>query len=422
MKTLKDIKQFLILWSTQSLSQLGSNMTSFALTLWLFDKTGSALETALLSVCTYAPYVIMSIFAGAISDKWDKKKTMLLCDTFAVFTTIAILIMLKTDTLMPWHLYLLNAINGLMNTVQRPASEVTYSLIVPKEHYQKISGIQSFSNSVITILNPIISTAVYTLLGMYAIILIDISTFAVAFIALMFFVNIPKASAEQKENESVLTSAKQGLVWLKQNPMILQLILFLSTVNFIDSAFNAVLPPLVLLNYPNGQSILGAVTAFAGIGTLFGSIIATFMKKPKNRVRVICFTMLFSLGTENFILAFTDSPVLWCIAQFIGWCFVPVMSANYSVIFRNTIPVDLQGRVYACRNTLQFFTIPLGLLFGGFMVDNVAEPMLCLPFLQNIFGNSDGSRASLIMFILGILGTSFCLVFSGILRKYKFHE
>ena len=67
--SIKELKTFLILWSTQSLSQLGSAMTNFALTLWLYQKTGSALQTALLAVCSYAPYVLVSIFAGALSDR-----------------------------------------------------------------------------------------------------------------------------------------------------------------------------------------------------------------------------------------------------------------------------------------------------------------------------------------------------------------
>ena len=71
---------FYVLWLTQSLSQLGSSITAFALTLWLYEKTGSALSTAALTICTYLPYVAMSIFAGAISDRFDKKKTMLWFD------------------------------------------------------------------------------------------------------------------------------------------------------------------------------------------------------------------------------------------------------------------------------------------------------------------------------------------------------
>ena len=72
MNNIRKLKDFYILWSTQSLSQLGSAMTSFALTLWLYEKTGSALSTATLTICTYAPYVVMSICAGAILYKYDK--------------------------------------------------------------------------------------------------------------------------------------------------------------------------------------------------------------------------------------------------------------------------------------------------------------------------------------------------------------
>ena len=95
--TIYELKTFLTLWATQSLSQLGSAMTSFALTLWLYQKTGSALQTALLSICSYAPYVVLSIFAGALSDRWDKKKTMLACDTFAA--SLLSLISINRDSL-----------------------------------------------------------------------------------------------------------------------------------------------------------------------------------------------------------------------------------------------------------------------------------------------------------------------------------
>ena len=80
MKRKHELRDFLILWSTQSISQLGSSITAFALTLWLYEQTGSSLGTATLTICSYAPYVIMSIFAGALTDRFDKKKTMLVCE------------------------------------------------------------------------------------------------------------------------------------------------------------------------------------------------------------------------------------------------------------------------------------------------------------------------------------------------------
>ncbi len=92
-KTENILRDFYILWSTQSLSQLGSQVTGFALTLWLYEKTGSALSTAALTICTYAPYVVMSIFAGAVSDRFDKKKTMLVGDVMAALVTVLICVL-----------------------------------------------------------------------------------------------------------------------------------------------------------------------------------------------------------------------------------------------------------------------------------------------------------------------------------------
>lgn len=424
---IKELKTFLILWSTQSLSQLGSAMTGFALTLWLYEKTGSALQTALLAVCSYAPYVVMSIFAGALSDRWDKKKVMLVCDTLAACCSVTVLILLKADLLLPVHMYILNALTGLMNTVQQPAGDVAMTVITPKKYYQKTSGLRSFSSSLVTILNPVFATALYAFAGMDIVIYVDLVTFTIAFLALLFGVKL--SMPEQREEagqESFLETVKAGLVCLKENELVLVLILFLAGVNFVASAFDAVLPALILPRKNGGETVLGIVTSCAGIAMLFGSLIVTALPAPKNRVRVIYLTMLFSLGTENFLLALTELPVLWCVGQIIGWLLVPVMSANLDVILRTTIPVDMQGRVYSCRNTLQFFTIPIGLSLGGFMVDHFCEPVMAASpaqgMLVRLFGEGKGSGAAMMMFILGVLGVVICLGFGRILRRYSYTE
>ena len=189
------LRDFYLLWVTQSMSQLGSTMTGFALTLWLYEKTGSALSTAMLTICTYLPYVLMSIFAGAITDRFDKKKTMLACDTFAAACTVLVLVLYKTDLLCVWHLYAINGVSGLMNTVQQPASEVAYTLVVRKEQYQRISGLQSLSRSLISIGSPLMAAAVYGAAGLGAVIILDLVSFSVAFMTLACAIQIPAVRA-----------------------------------------------------------------------------------------------------------------------------------------------------------------------------------------------------------------------------------
>lgn len=420
---ISELKDFLILWSTQSISQLGSSITGFALTLWLYEKTGSSLSTAALMICSYAPYVLMSIFAGALTDRLDKKKTMLCCDVFAAICTIIVFVLYTTNTLMVWHLYVLNVISGLMNTVQQPASEVAMTLIMPEKHYQRTSGLRSLSRSLISILNPLIATALYSFTGLNGVIAVDIGSFIVAFTALLFFIKIPESRSDEEENVFVL--AKEGLMFLRENPLIMALILFMSGVNLVASAFDAALPGYVLPNPKGGSSVLGIVTSCSGAAMIIGSLIVSVLPKPKDRVKIIYLTMLFSLGTENFLLAFSREPVLWCIGQIIGWILVPVMNANLDVILRTTIPVELQGRVYACRNTLQFFTIPIGLFLGGFMVDQICEPFMRtygnLSLLKILFGTGKGSGAALMMLLLGISGSLICIITGRKLKKYQYN-
>ena len=400
MKTIKELKSYLLLWSTQSLSALGSGMTSYALVLWLYRGSGSALSTALLRICSYAPYVLMSIFAGALSDKWNKKRTMLVCDLLAAITTAAAFLLIKTGQLCPWHLYVINAVGGLMNTVQQPAAEVAATQLIPKEHYQKTGGLRSFSQSLNTILTPVFATLLYAWGGIGAVITTDLLTFGAAFSALLFFIKIPEPQRSYKQEQSLLSSAASGLRWLKDNPLIMKLIFFLSGINLIASAYTAALPAL--------------------IAALLGSIIASALPAPKSRVRLICLSLFFSMSTENFLLALSDSPIIWCVGAVCGWLFIPVMGTQLDVIFRSTIPADMQGRVYSCRNTLQFFTIPIGSLCSGALIDRCFEPFMVQQgsgsLLCTVFGTGKGAGAALLMAVLGAAGLAVCVIFSLLLK------
>ncbi|MDO4307097.1 MAG: MFS transporter [Eubacteriales bacterium] len=414
-ETLYEMRTFLMLWSTQSLSALGSGMTSYALVIWSYSQKGSALMTALLMVWSYAPYVILSIFAGAVSDRWDKKKTMLVCDTVAAITTVITLVLLQHDMLQIWHLYVINAVNGFMNTVQQPASEVATTRVLPRKYYQKVGGLRYFSNSLNSILKPIIATAVLGIAGIDGVITIDLLTFAAAFLTLAFLIKIPEGEQPAEIKESMLTSAKQGIDYLKKERGILDLILFLAAINLVASIYDAAFPAMLLSRNGGSEAALGMVNAVIGATTLAGSILSFFVKEPKSRVRVICNCLLFSMSFENFILAFGRTTLVWSIGGFLGWIFIPLMSTNLEAILRLHIPESMQGRIYSVRNSLQFFTIPVGYFLGGILVDQVFEPIMAVQksssLLVRMFGSGKGSGAAFLFFVIAFAGIAVCLYF-----------
>lgn len=443
MKTLREMRTFLLLWITQSFSSFGSAMTSYSLVIWSYTQKGSALMTALLMVSTYTPYVILSIFAGALSDRWNKKATMLVCDSVAAVSTVVMFVLLKNGLLEIWHLYLINAVNGLMNTVQSPASEVAVSRILPKKHYQRVGGLRYFSNALNSIFVPVIATAVIGLFGLTAVVAIDLATFSAAFLVLALAIKIPEPdrnseietenaesvpenqsnpaeklktdSENQAEKPGFMDSVKDGIMFLKNERGLFCMIMFLSSINLIASIYSAALPAMVLSKGIGGEKALGMVNSVIGISMLFGSVLASAVPAPKNRVRTIFVCLFISMGTENLMLALGRSPLVWCVGGFLGYILIPLMSTNLDAIMRLRIPDGIQGRVYSVRNTFQFFTIPAGYFLGGFLVDKVFEPFMARfaagTFLERVFGSGKGSGAALLFFVIAFAGVAVCIIF-----------
>lgn len=412
--TIYEMRRFLVLWFGQSLSALGSAMTAYALVIWSYSSKGSALMTALLMVCSYTPYVVFSIFAGTLADRWNKKRTMLVCDSAAALTTLMVLVLLKTGNLSIWHIYVVNAIGGLMNTVQQPASEVAVTRLLPEKYFQKVGGLRYLSNSLNTILTPILATAVMGAFGMEAVIFFDLGTFLFAALSLLLFIRIPEETSRGDEAEPFRASVKSGVNWLKEQRGVFCLILFLAAINLVASMYNAAFPAMMLSRDGGSEQVMGIVNTVIGVSMLAGSILASFAKAPKSRIRVICNCLLFSMSTENIMLALGRNVWVWSIGGFLGWICIPLMNANLDAVLRLRTPVDMQGRVYSVRNSLQFFTIPLGYLLGGVLVDYVFEPAMAAwrgGLLTAVFGSGKGSGAALFFFVLAFLGVGVCLYF-----------
>ena len=384
-----------------------------ALILWAYGKTGSALSTALLTVSSYVPYILLSLPVGTLTDRMNKKRLMLISDTSAALCTLTILFVWLSGNLELWHLYLVNAITGTAQTFQQPASEVATTLVTPEDKYQKAGSLNALAYSVINMASPVIATALYSVGGLTLVIIVDLSTFTVAFLSLLLFVRIPEMKSEKREDSHIMMDLKEALSFLRTNMGILQVILFLAAINFIASIYNAALPAMIL-SFEN-ESVLAAVQSTAGIAMIIGSAIATMLPTPKSRVRMIILSLFISMSTENFMLAFFRNPIMWCVGAFLGWLCIPVMNTNLDALMRSRIPSAIQGRVYSARNMLQFFTIPLGYLAGGFLVDSMFEPLMTdksNAVLNQLFGTGKGSGAAFLFAVIGVMGVLVCVIFS----------
>ena len=153
---------FSIVWFGQLVSVLGSSMTQFGLTIWAYQKYGSATALGVISTSFLLPFLILMPVAGVMVDRYNRKIMMMVSDLFAVTATVGIFILNAMGHLQIWHLYVAAVVNGIGNTFQWPAYSAAISTIIPKQHYSRANGMMSLLDSLPNVLAPVLADAPVT--------------------------------------------------------------------------------------------------------------------------------------------------------------------------------------------------------------------------------------------------------------------
>lgn len=414
--TFKGLEVFSILWLGQLLSGLGSNMTSFAIVIWVFNQKDSVMLTSILAMSSQIPRILFSFLAGAMVDRWNKKTVMLVADTGAALCTVSVLVLFCMNQLTIVNLCLINVVIGIAQAFQTPAASVAVSLLVSKEHYTRVSGMQSFSGAMMSILTPTIATSVYAFGGLGIVLVLDFVTFIFAFLSLALFVKLPHHTHRVHKKTSLFKTSLEGLRYIKAQKGILKLILFMGFVNLIVAIYNSNLTTMILARTNNNNIQLGLVTSTIGIASIIGSIAVSIKKTTKHHIAMIFNTISFSFLVCNTLLGVGRNYYIWMLAVFMGNLFIPFLTASIEYIMRTKIPADLQGRVFSARDTLQYISIPVGYLGGGLLADQVFEPLMLsdnklAEVLGYIVGSGKGAGMAVIFVLIGMIGFIGCCVF-----------
>lgn len=418
MNIIRELKPFLLLWSSQAVSDLGTAMTDYALIIWAYGQTGKASSVTLMTLCAFMPTILFRFIAGTFADRWNKKRIMLVCDTLAALGTATVLVLYALSSLAVWHLYLINLLLSFMNAFQAPAAFVATSLLTPKEHYSRVGALQGLSGSVIAILAPALGSALLAFGGLKLVLACDLASFAVAFVILLRFIRIPEAASAPEDREPFRQSLSGGIRFLKAHRLLLRLALFLAAVNFFAKLGNdGMLSPFVLARTGNDQRILGLAQSAVAAGLLAGSLLMTALKPAKKKTRLI-FVSCAVVFSGNIVQGLTTRPWLWCAAGFYAYLAAVVMNVNLTTVMREQVPIELQGRVFSAKDTLQNGTIPLGLLLGGVLADRVFEPLMAgdAPLAQALaplFGKGPGAGIAVMFFCVGLIGIALSLAQLG---------
>src|SRR5437660_5158258 len=183
--TVGEMRTFILIWSGQLVSLLGSGLTSFGLGVWVYQRTGSATKFALIALFSSLPGIIAAPFAGAISDRWDRRRMLITCDLGAGLSTLVIALLLYVGRLEVWHIYIIVAVKSFFSISQGPAYAAATTLLVPKRHLGRASGMVQFSEAVGQIAAPILAVILIATIQLWGVIFVDFATFLFAVLVLL---------------------------------------------------------------------------------------------------------------------------------------------------------------------------------------------------------------------------------------------
>lgn len=408
------MRTFYAVWAGQFVSLVGTALTGFALSIWVYQQTGSATKLSFVLLASQLPQILFTPIAGALVDRWDRRWAMIIADSGAGIGTLAIALLLFTDNLEIWHLYIALGISGIFQSFQWPAYSAATTLLVAKEQYGRAAGMVQMAEAVGQVIAPAVAGALLVFGGLETVIFIDVVSFlaAVATLLVVRFPQPEESAAGKAATGSLLSEARFGWTYIKERHGLLALLVYFSSVNLVFGFVGVLVFPLIL-GFADEIAMGNAFTA-AGVGMVLGSIVMSMWGGPKRRVYGVLGGDLV-LGLALILFGMRPSLVPVIIGGVIGFFAVPIANGSSQALWQAKVEPDVQGRVFAVRRVLAQIAGPVAMLMAGPLADHVFEPLLqedgaLADTVGTVIGVGPGRGIGLLFIILGVLSMVFTLI------------
>lgn len=400
------IPAFLVLCLGQSLSQLGSGLSAFAIGVWVYQESGEVTQLALFYLAGALPRLIALPWAGQLVDRFDRRGIMIAADTAAGLFSGLLLFLFWTDRILVWQLLIIVAFTTVLSAIQHLAFATSISSMVPKSFLGRANGLVQTGNSISLLVAPLLAGAILGAVGVHGVLLIDLVTLCLA-IAAFLAVRTPKMidaeSAEELEAQPALKKAFAGLRFIRQRPGLLLLLGLFACVNLAAGMVQTLFTPLVLGF--GSEATLGVVLTVVSSGMLFGGLTMSAWGGPKRQVPAIV-TILGLQGLVLLLGGIWPHAVPVAAAGFLYMFMSPLVGGMSETLWQRKVPAAQQGKVFAMRRLMATSSIPVAYALAGPLADGIFEPLMApegplAPILGPWIGVGEGRGIGLQLMALG---------------------
>ncbi|HUU77867.1 MAG TPA: MFS transporter [candidate division Zixibacteria bacterium] len=388
----KRFRHFIYFFSGQQISILGSSVVSFVLIWWITETTQSELMLGLASLCSLGPYLLVAPFSGVIADKANRKMLLLVVDALqASFTIVLTIIFMffydpnSSTNNIPFligSIFVTLGLRGAMQAFHSPTVGAMVPTMVPEKHLSRMNGLAYLISGVINVGGPAIGAVLLGVFGISLTMWIDVITFSIAVIPLIF-IKIPSISKEaRKERPPFFTEFKEGISTIKDIKGLFALIFIATLINFFLSPLSTLLPIFVNKVHGGNKENYALVVGILQAGMIVGGLFMTFFKGFKNKIRtaIILVGVMFLGQALLYVVPTTINGRFWIIGVllFLAILTNPAANVSLSTSLQVIVPKDKMGRVSSVLGFMSMAITPFGNFLSGLIGEFVPIGILFL--------------------------------------------
>jgi MFS family permease len=398
---------FVLLFAGQSVSLIGSVLTSFAIGVFVFKSTGSVTQFAVLNLFVFLPQVVVPIVAGALADRYSRKWLMVICNVGGGLTTLLVALFVAGGVMNLAVAYLATLLFSSFASMLGPAQMASVPQLVPERHLGRANGLVEFAISVSRFVSPPLGGLLILTIGLGGIVLIDFATFVFAILTLLpLFIPQPRAEAgEEEEEPGFFQEVTDGLRHILPRPGLVGVLLFMAAFNLAAGFTLALANPMVLSTMTPQE--LGVVGGAGGLGLLAGSALMTVWGGPKRQIHG-----LLGVGLAFGLIMTLPALGGGRLPFYAAWTFLVTVNATIGnvcsiVIWQTMVPANLQGRVIGSATSIAFSTMLLAFVVAGPLAEKVFGPLLMpggalADSVGRVIGVGPGRGIALLLMVAGL--------------------
>ncbi|HEX6819653.1 MAG TPA: MFS transporter [Ktedonobacterales bacterium] len=374
-------RDFLLLWGGQALSDIGGEVSLLAYPLLVLAFTHSPAQAGVVAALRAAPAMVLSLPAGALVDRWDRRRVMLLCDLVRALSIVSIPLAALFGALTIWQLYATSLIEGSLAVVFELAESAAVAQVVAREQLGSAIARAEFVEGTTALVGPSISGALYTLGAMIPFVADGLS-YVVSLVTLTLirtpFQNerspAPRSaptlpSHTRPRKRSGIAQMTVGARWVVRQPFILTMTLLMGAGAFGMSGGSLVIIVLAQQQHASA-AVIGLIFAAFGVGAIGGSLLVPRLKRHLTVGQSILLSRwYFALSWPLFALL--PNPFVLGAQQLGSGVVEPIEDVAYFSHRLHLIPDDLRGRVLSVCRLVPGTLRPLGLALTGILIQRL---------------------------------------------------